>query len=59
MCIRDSYKGVARAICNESFNEGEFPTITDGVRGMSFIETAILSHKKGNVWEAVDQNYNF
>ena len=51
------YKGVARAICNEPYDEGEFPTITDGVRGMSFIETAILSHKKGNVWEAIDQNY--
>lgn len=51
------YKGVARAICNEAFNKGEFPTIIDGVRGMSFIETAISSHNKGNIWMAIDQNY--
>ena len=51
------YKGVVRAICNEPFNKGEFPTIIDGVRGMSFIETAISSHNKGNIWMAIDQNY--
>jgi len=51
------YKGVARAICNEPYNKGEFPTIIDGVRGMSFIEKAITSHKNGNVWVAIDENY--
>jgi len=51
------YKGVARAICNEPYNKAEFPTITEGVRGMSFIEKAITSHKNGNVWVAIDENY--
>ena len=51
------YKGVARAISNEPYNIGEFPTIIDGVRGMSFIEKAVSSHKKGNSWIAIDENY--
>ena len=49
------YKGVSKAIRNEPFNKGEFPTVIDGVRGMSFIEKAISSHKKGNVWVEIDQ----
>ncbi len=44
------YRGVARAIRKEEFQEGEFPGMTDGVRGMNFIEKAIQSHRKGNVW---------
>jgi hypothetical protein len=52
------YKGVARAICNEPYNKAEFPTITEGVRGMSFIEKAITSHKNGNVWVAIDEKYS-
>ena len=44
------YKGVAKAILKESYDSGEFPTIIDGLRGMSFIEKAVESHKKGNVW---------
>ena len=30
------YKGIAMAIKKEPYNQGEFPTITDGVRGMNF-----------------------
>lgn len=44
------YKGVARAIKEQSYNDGEFPTIVDGVRGMNFIEKTVESHKNGNVW---------
>ena len=44
------YKGVAKAIRGERFDKAEFPSIIDGVRGMYFIEQAIASHKKGNVW---------
>ncbi|RNL93002.1 gfo/Idh/MocA family oxidoreductase [Sinomicrobium pectinilyticum] len=47
------YKGVARAIRNEKYHPGEFPTINDGVRGMNFIEKVVESHKKGNVWVEV------
>lgn len=44
------YKGVAKAINNEPYNSGEFPTIIDGTRGMNFIEKAVESHQKGNIW---------
>jgi predicted dehydrogenase len=48
------YKGVAKAIRNEPYNHGEFPTMNDGVRGMNFIERAVESHQKGNVWINID-----
>jgi predicted dehydrogenase len=48
------YKGVAKAIRKEEYNSGEFPTIIDGVRGMNFIEKAVESHHKGNVWINID-----
>ncbi len=51
------YKGVAKAIRKEAYNQGEFPTILDGVRGMSFIEKAVASHQKGNIWIPIDENY--
>lgn len=44
------YKGVAKAILDEPYDAAEFPTMIDGVRGMSFIEKAVESHQKGNVW---------
>lgn len=48
------YKGVAKAIRGEAYNSGEFPTIIDGTRGMDFIEKAVDSHRKGNVWVTLD-----
>ena len=44
------YLGVARAIRGEKYNDGEFPTMLDGVRGLDFIESSVESNKKGNVW---------
>jgi predicted dehydrogenase len=44
------YLGVARAIRGEKYNNGEFPTMKDGVRGMNFIEGTVESHKNGNIW---------
>ena len=44
------YKGVARAIKSESFDKEEFPSTEDGVRGMDFIEKALESNSKGNIW---------
>ncbi|NND78929.1 MAG: Gfo/Idh/MocA family oxidoreductase [Maribacter sp.] len=44
------YKGAAKAIRGRKFNDGEFPTMLDGVRGMNFIEATVASHKGGNVW---------
>ncbi len=48
------YKGVARAIRKEQYDHMEFPTIIDGVRGMNFIEKAVESHQKGNIWVTLD-----
>lgn len=44
------YLGAARAIRGEAYNDGEFPTMRDGVRGLNFIEATVASHKGGNVW---------
>ena len=48
------YRGVARAIRGESYDEGEFPTMTDGVRGMNFIEATVASNREGNIWVDLD-----
>ncbi|MFS4416128.1 Gfo/Idh/MocA family protein [Maribacter sp. 2307ULW6-5] len=48
------YLGAARAIRGEKYNDGEFPTMTDGVRGMDFIEATVRSHKDGNTWVALE-----
>ena len=48
------YKGVAKAIKNEPYDRGEFPTITDGVRGMNFIEQTVASHTDGNIWKTLE-----
>lgn len=49
------YKGVAKAIKKEPYDHGEFPTMVDGVRGMKFIECAVESHLKGNVWININE----
>lgn len=48
------YRGVARAIKGEKNEKGEFPTIDEGVRGMDFIEKAVKSNEKGNIWLELD-----
>ncbi len=44
------YLGAAKAIRGEKHDDGEFPTMEDGVRGMNFIENTVASHKQGNIW---------
>ena len=44
------YNGVAREINGTIEFDGEYPSLNDGLRGMIFIEKAIESHKKGNIW---------
>lgn len=44
------YLGVSRAVRGEEYNDGEFPTMMDGVRGLNFIENTVASHKSGNSW---------
>ena len=48
------YKGIAKAINKEPYNHGEFPTIIDGARGVNFIEKAVESHQKGNIWVNIE-----
>jgi predicted dehydrogenase len=47
------YRGVARAINGEPFDSGDFPGIEAGVRGMRFIEAALMSASTGNQWRSV------
>lgn len=49
------YNGVAKAIRKERYDPAEFPQIADGVRGMDFIEKAVDSNKRGNVWVELDK----
>ncbi|HET8855124.1 MAG TPA: Gfo/Idh/MocA family oxidoreductase [Salinimicrobium sp.] len=49
------YKGVAKAINNEAYHEGAFPTLKDGLRGMDFIEKAVSSHHRGNIWVKLNE----
>lgn len=44
------YRGTAKAIRKEPLEDGEFPTIHEGVRGMKFIEKVVGSSKQGNIW---------
>ena len=48
--LANIYKGTAKSIRGEQFNNGEFPTVHDGVRGMEFIHAVVESHKAGNIW---------
>ena len=45
---------VTKTFSKEDYNSGEFPTMTDGVRGLNFIENSVASHKQGNVWVDMD-----
>ncbi len=45
------YKGTARAIRKQSYQNGAFPTVKDGVRGMKFIEAVLSSAKEGSTWK--------
>ena len=44
------YNGVAAAIQGKPYRAGAFPTVHDGVRGMSFIEAVLSSSSQGQVW---------
>ena len=48
------YKGVAKAIKGEEYNQAEFPSIAEGLRGMKFIEKTVQSHSDGNVWVSLE-----
>ena len=47
------YNGVAAAIQRRPHRAGAFPTVHDGVRGMSFIEAVLSSNSQGQVWVKV------
>ena len=50
------YIGVANKINNTNIFKGEYPTLNDGLRGMLFIEKAVESHSKGNIWVNLNSN---
>ena len=47
------YNGVAAAIQGRPHRAGAFPTVHDGVRGMSFIDAVLSSSSQGQVWVKV------
>ena len=47
------YRGVAKAINGGKSFEGEYPKLSDGVRGMLFIEKAVASNNNNNSWEEI------
>ncbi len=50
------YNGVANKINNESKFNDEYPKLNSGLRGMLFIEKAVESHAKGNIWVNLNSN---
>jgi predicted dehydrogenase len=48
--VANIYRGMAKSVLGEPFHSGEFPTVTDGVRGMKFIHAVVNSNSKGNIW---------
>jgi len=44
------YRGVAKAVRNQPHHEGAFPSVSDGVRGMKFVEAVLTSNREGQVW---------
>ena len=50
------YNGVANKINNTNNFKGEYPTLNDGLRGMLFIEKAVESNSKGNIWVNLNSN---
>ena len=50
------YNGVANKINNTTNFQDEYPTLNDGLRGMLFIEKAVESHSKGNIWVNLNSN---
>ncbi|MEL7147675.1 MAG: Gfo/Idh/MocA family oxidoreductase [Bacteroidota bacterium] len=44
------YRGAAKAIRKKEVRDGAYPTITDGVRGMKFIEAVVASTAENNCW---------
>lgn len=44
------YRGAASAIRKMEYENGAFPTVEDGVRGMKFIESVVQSSNEDNVW---------
>jgi len=48
--LANIYNGFAKSIKGEVYQQGEFPTVSDGVRGMKFIYAVVESNAKNNSW---------
>lgn len=47
------YRGFAKAVREEKLENGDYPNVHDGVRGMHFIEKVVKSNKEGNTWVSI------
>jgi len=47
------YRGVAKAINGLPVDDGAYPGIEAGLRGMSFVEAVLRSARGGNVWVSI------
>ncbi len=48
--LANIYNGFAKSIKGESYMDGEFPTVQEGVRGMKFVHRVVQSNKENNSW---------
>ena len=48
------YNGVAKTLKKVQKDDGSYPSINEGVRGMMFIEKVLESNKNGNKWIKLD-----
>ena len=48
--LANIYSGFAKSVRGESFTDGAFPTVLDGVRGMKFIHSVVKSYQENNIW---------
>jgi predicted dehydrogenase len=48
--LANIYSGFAKSVRGESFTDGAFPTVLDGVRGMKFIHSVVKSYHENNIW---------
>lgn len=48
--LANIYNGFAKSIKGESYMDGEFPTVQEGVRGMKFVHRVVQSNKENSSW---------
>ena len=54
--LEPKFRSLSNKINNKNSFNDEYPTLNDGLRGMLFIEKAVESHSKGNIWVNLNSN---